>query len=143
VSALIRENGGQWQSVLARADVRARPNDDMWSPLEYGCHVRDVYRICLGRPELMLDRDDPTFPNWDQDATAEEDGYALQDPATVAAEVLEAAHRYADAYAAVTGDDWRRTGTRSDGARFTVESLARYSIHDPVHHLMDVGALTP
>jgi hypothetical protein len=30
---------------------------------------------------------------------------------------------------------------RSDGSRFTVESLARYSIHDPVHHLADVGAL--
>jgi hypothetical protein len=25
------------------------------------------------------------------------------------------------------------------GARFTVDTLARYLIHDPVHHLYDVG----
>jgi hypothetical protein len=34
-------------------------------------------------------------------------------------------------------DEWQRTGTRSDGVRFTVESFARYLIHDPVHHLDD------
>jgi hypothetical protein len=30
------------------------------------------------------------------------------------------------------------TGARSDGAQFTVESFARYFIHDPIHHLYDV-----
>jgi hypothetical protein len=141
VGGLIRRNGAQWQPVLALPNVRARPNDDTWSPLEYGCHVRDVYRICLGRLELMLDRDDPEFANWDQDATAESDRYSEQDPAQVAAELFEAAQRYADAYDAVSGEQWARTGSRSDGARFTVESFARYVIHDPVHHLADVGAL--
>jgi hypothetical protein len=29
-----------------------------------------------------------------------------------------------------------RTGTRT---HFTVESFARYMIHDPIHHLHDVG----
>jgi hypothetical protein len=38
----------------------------------------------------------------------------------------------------VGGTDWSRTGARSDGARFTVDSFARYMIHDPVHHLHDV-----
>jgi hypothetical protein len=139
--ALIRENGAQWQAVLARPDVHRRPNDDTWSPLEYGCHVRDVYRVCLGRLRLMLADDDPEFPNWDQDATADDDRYAAQDPDLVAAELVDAARQYADAYDAVAGDLWSRPGTRSDGSRFTVESLARYSIHDLVHHLVDVGAL--
>ena len=30
-------------------------------------------------------------------------------------------------------------GSRSDGAHFSVDSFARYLIHDPVHHLHDVG----
>jgi len=140
VGAMIRENGAQWEAVLRRPDVRSRPDDGTWSPLEYGCHVRDVYRVCLGRLELMLRGDDPDFPNWDQDATAEADRYSEQDPARVAAELVDAARRYADAYDAVSGDQWARTGMRSDGARFTVESFARYVIHDPVHHLADVGA---
>ena len=38
----------------------------------------------------------------------------------------------------MTGDQWPRTGPRSDGARFTVETFARYFVHDPVHHLYDV-----
>jgi len=38
----------------------------------------------------------------------------------------------------VTGAQWRRTGNRSDGASFTVETFARYFVHDPVHHLYDV-----
>jgi hypothetical protein len=49
-----------------------------------------------------------------------------------------AARELAEAFAAVPDDAWQRTGTRSDGARFTVESFARYFIHDPVHHLYDV-----
>ena|SRR5579871_5162405 len=38
----------------------------------------------------------------------------------------------------VAGDQWQRPGRRGDGARFTVETFARYFIHDPVHHLYDV-----
>ena len=34
--------------------------------------------------------------------------------------------------------EWQRTGSRSDGAHFTVESFARYFVHDPIHHLWDV-----
>ena len=44
----------------------------------------------------------------------------------------------ADSFAAVSGDQWQRTGNRSDGARFTVDTFARYLLHDPVHHVWDV-----
>ena len=36
-------------------------------------------------------------------------------------------------------DEWQRPGRRSDGAEFTIDSLARYLLHDVVHHLHDVG----
>ncbi|HET9729955.1 MAG TPA: DinB family protein [Acidimicrobiia bacterium] len=127
-----------WREVLARDDVHERPNDETWSPLEYGCHVRDVFRICDGRLELMLREAGPTFPNWDQDATAIEDRYSEQQPARVADELAEWADRFADRYDRVDTTQWQRTGTRSDGARFTVESFGRYVIHDPMHHLWDV-----
>lgn len=139
IGQLIRDNAVAWQPVLARARVARRPNDDMWSPLEYGCHVRDVYRICGVRLDLMLTQDDPTFPNWDQDATAEADGYRAQNAARVGVELLAAAALVADRFDAVGGEQWSRTGLRSDGARFTVESFGRYVVHDPVHHLYDVG----
>ncbi len=86
----------------------------------------------------MLGQDDPLFPNWDQDETAVADRYAEQDPAEVAAELRQAAFALAGRFETVTGDQWQRTGNRSDGARFTVETFARYLIHDPVHHLYGV-----
>ena len=51
-------------------DVARRPEPDVWSALEYGCHVRDVHRLFLRRLQLMLGQDGPQFENWDQDATA-------------------------------------------------------------------------
>jgi hypothetical protein len=55
-------------------------------------------------------------------------------------ELAEAGDRLARSFDAVTGDQWDRRGTRSDGAAFTVETFARYLLHDPIHHLVDVGA---
>src|SRR5262249_15459039 len=138
VAPMIRESIVRWQSVIDRPDVLLRPSDDMWSPLEYSCHVRDVYRIGDGRIELMLDEDNPTFPNWDQDVTAIEERYADQDPLVVAHELDAAARRVADRLDAVRGEQWARPGLRSDGAQFTVESFARYLVHDPLHHEFDV-----
>ena len=86
----------------------------------------------------MLEEDNPLFENWEQDETAVADRYWAQDPATVAAELEAAAETIATSFAAVEGDAWHHAGRRSDGAAFTVETLARYFIHDPVHHLNDV-----
>ncbi|TVT13501.1 DinB family protein [Amycolatopsis acidiphila] len=138
VAVLLRENAAAWQAVLAREDVGVRPDENTWSPLEYACHVRDACRVFAERLELMLTTENPGFPNWDQDKTAAEERYGEQDPARVAVELTETAATLAAGFEAVRGDAWSRTGNRSDGARFTVESFARYFIHDPVHHLHDV-----
>jgi len=139
VPEMIMMNVAAWQEVLAGpGDPRNRPAPGVWSALEYGCHVRDVFRRFDQRLEEMLTQDHPLFANWDQDETAVADRYAEQHPAKVAAELDESAQVIANRFQGVTGDQWNRTGNRSDGARFTVETLARYFIHDPVHHLWDV-----
>jgi hypothetical protein len=140
IGEMIRANAAAWAEALdGDGDlVRARSTPGRWSTLEYGAHVRDVFELYTRRLSLMLDTDDPLYPNWDQDATAVADRYDLQDPAIVAVELLAAAETLAVAFDAVSADEWRRPGRRSDGATFTVESFARYLIHDPVHHLWDV-----
>ncbi len=141
LGAMIRDNALTWIEVLGRDDVAVRIRDDRWSPLEYACHIRDVFRLYDERLALMLTEDDPDFPNWDQDVTAIEDRYGDQDPAVVATELVLAGNRLADGFDAVTGDQWARTGNRSDGVTFTVDTFGRYFVHDPIHHLGDVGAL--
>lgn len=138
VPGIIDANSDGWPEQLARPDVRERPDAATWSPLEYGAHVRDVHRKMTERLALLLDQDDPLFPDWDQDATAVAERYAEQDPATVARELGEAADRAVTAFGAVHDGQLERTGRRSDGSVFTVATLAVYYAHDPVHHLWDV-----
>jgi hypothetical protein len=141
VSQMVRDNAVTWRQVLDRPrdELTARPSDDRWSALEYACHVRDVFRLYDQRLALMLTEDGPDFANWDQDDTAVAERYNEQDPAQVATALEDAAAALADRFAGVGGDAWQRTGRRSDGAAFTVDTFARYFIHDPVHHLDDVA----
>ena len=95
------------------------------------------------RVRQLLGEDEPRFANWDQDATAVEDGYAAQDPAVVGA---RAARRRGRGRRAVRRGPARRLGrrgTRSNGSEFTVETLGRYHLHDVVHHLHDIAPAAP
>ena len=137
---LVHDTAMTWSDVLARGDVGQRLAPDVWSALEYGCHVRDVHLLFAQRLRAMLDEDGPTFASWDQDATAVESDYGSQDATAVAVGLIEAAGTVAGIYATVTGATKDRAGLRSNGDRFTVETLGSYHLHDVVHHLHDVGA---
>jgi hypothetical protein len=139
LAELIHENTRGWYGALDGPDAAVRPAPQVWSPLEYACHVRDVHRLFLERLHLMLEQDDPVFANWDQDVAAVEGKYDEQDPATVSVELVEAAADVAAVYAGVEGDQWQRPGRRSNGSVFTVETFGRYHLHDVVHHLHDIG----
>jgi len=138
----IRDNATLWEVVLGTDDAAVRPAPHLWSPLEYACHVRDVNRIFDERARLMLAEDGPAFAAWDQDAAAVEQDYGSQDAAKVAEEVVAAAEAVAATYESVPDDAWQRTGTRSNGDEFTVDTLARYHLHDLVHHAHDVSYVT-
>ena len=91
----------------------------------------------------MLDQDEPTFANWDQDETALAERYDLQDPAVVGPELVAAAEAVAaryDALSAAPEETWVRRGLRSNGSEFTVDTLARYHLHDVLDHTHDVRA---
>jgi hypothetical protein len=130
----------RWQSALARPQARVRPAPDVWSVVEYGCHTRDVFRIFATRVRLMLDEDDPTFANWDQDKTAVAERYFEQDPAAVSEQLAVAGAEIAAVFDGVRDDQRSRRGLRSNGSRFTVDSIGAYFLHDVVHHLHDIDA---
>ena len=86
----------------------------------------------------MIRDDNPTFADWDQDATAISERYHEQDPNAVAYGLAVNAGKYTDMLDREETDQWARPGFRSNGSAFTVESFGRYLLHDPVHHLWDV-----
>jgi hypothetical protein len=130
-----------WRGVLEGEDVARRPRPEVWSPLEYACHVRDVCRVFEGRVRQMLEEDGARFANWDQDEAAVSGRYDEQDPAAVSDELVEAAVAACRAFEEVEGDGWQRRGLRSNGSEFTVLTLGQYMLHDLAHHLVDVGAV--
>jgi hypothetical protein len=129
----------EWVQILRSSPaVAARPRPDVWSPLEYGAHVRDVYRLFDARLAQMLSEDTPTFANWDQDEAAIAEQYSEQDPEVVADELEAAAQLFVARIQSLKPDQYSRRGIRSDGKEFTVLTFIQYFLHDVIHHLWDV-----
>lgn len=140
VASQVRGTAVAFEWVLRRPGAGQRPQPQVWSPLEYACHVRDVCRVFDTRVALLVGAPGPEFPDWDQDAAALSARYWTQDPAVVSDELAAAAETLARRFEGLDASQWSRPGRRSNGSSFTVESLARYLVHDLVHHRHDVGA---
>jgi len=138
VAARLRENAARWPAVCSRGESHVRTEPGVWSPLEYACHVRDVCRVFEARVNLMRSEVNPAFESWNQDDAAIAGAYSTQDPEAVSAELLAAAEAAAGPFDALDDGDWQRTGRRTNGSIFTLETLGQYFLHDLTHHLHDV-----
>lgn len=118
--------------------VRQRPAPEVWSALEYACHVRDELSLFDGRIHRALAEDDPEVDDWDHEAAADADGYNEQDPAVVADTLAVNAETLATTLQLVPGGGWERTA-RHAGDRLTVLEMGRCTLHEGHHHLLDVG----
>ena len=48
IAGIITANATSWQRLLSErtaVELRRRPDPSTWSPLEYACHVRDVFTL--------------------------------------------------------------------------------------------------
>ena len=140
VPAIVDDVLARFGRRLTDSDAVVRPGPSVWSTTEYACHLRDVCEIFDGRLRAMLTEDDPLFANWDQDTTALEKQYWRQQPAPVSGELAAAGAAITTTIRGVRDDQWARSGRRSNGSVFTVETLTQYFAHDLVHHAHDIGA---
>jgi S-DNA-T family DNA segregation ATPase FtsK/SpoIIIE len=125
---------------LEEAVLRRRPSPDVWSALEYACHVRDVLQVQRERLALALAEDGPTFVPMGRDERVENDRYNDQDPNAVGQELRAAAGEIADAFAALNDAGWDRVGIYNypEPAERSMLWLAQHTIHECEHHLTDV-----
>lgn len=130
----------RWREALGRPGADDRADAAVWSPVEYGCHSRDMVRLLGERVQAMVSEDDPQFANWDGDEKAVELKYWAADPLGTAEEIALQTDRTVGTLTALQDDQWDRRGHRSDGAPFTVSTLCQYLLHDIEHHLADVRA---
>jgi hypothetical protein len=75
--------------------VRTRPAPDVWSPLEYACHVRDVLEVQRERLLLVRSEENPRFVPMGREERVVDRRYNEQDTAVVAEELGAAAEALA------------------------------------------------
>lgn len=126
--------------ALHREHARERTDPSRWSVQEYVVHVAEMLRVMVLRFNLMLAEDEPTFPNWDQDEAAEQARYNELDPEEAASRLRAASAMFMTRLDGISPHEYSRKGLRSNGAAFTVASLAQYAWHDVLHHLWDIKA---
>jgi hypothetical protein len=124
------------------ADVRRRPRAEVWSPLEYACHVRDVLLVQRERVLAARRTDRPVFEPMGRDERVDHDGYGLQDPAAVARQMADAAAMFANVLARLDESDWDRTVVYGYPARAerTLRWVAVHTVHEMRHHLADASS---
>ena len=142
VALRIRAFGPRYAALLDRDQtvLRTKPGPDVWSPLEYGCHIRDVFRAQRERIALALEQDGPLFTSIHRDERAVEDRYNEQNPSVVRREVTGAADDLASAFEALDDAGWACTGVYTYPTQEvrTIEWVGLHTVHEGEHHLLDI-----
>jgi len=117
-----------------------RTEPEVWSALEYACHIRDV--LLAQRERLFLDLVEqcPGFAPIYRDHRAALAHYPDEDPPTVANEVEMAAGLVARSFAGVSpeGGSLRCLYNFPQPSERTVVWLAQHTLHEAVHHVRDM-----
>lgn len=136
----------RWRTFLECADpeeLRRSRAPEVWTPLQYAFHVRDMLVVFGGRIELACREDDPAVPWFDPGEEAWRE-YNEAEPASAASAIEQAAEGFSSVLGRLDESDWTRTARRDGVDRFTVAGLACFGLHEVHHHLLDAeGGIPP
>ena len=120
------------------AVVRTPPAPGVWSALEYGAHVRDIFRVFDDRVRCALASVEPDVPvvDWEQMVAVASPTLSRTE---VADQIGEAARALAVTLEELTPADWELPARTGRGGRIPVRELALHAVHEGSHHLLDVG----
>ncbi len=120
--------------------VHGRRTPDVWSPLEYTCHLRDVLLVQRERVLAARRTDRPEFTPMGRDERVEHDGYADQDPEDVARQLTDAAAMFANVLDRMAPAEWNRTVVYTYPKPWdrSLRWVAVHTLHEVRHHRLDI-----
>jgi hypothetical protein len=119
-------------------ELRTRPAPEVWSALEYLCHLRDVHATGTIRLHRMRTEEAPTLEPMLNDLRARRFRYNELDPIAVLDELARTAAGFLDEIDRMPADGWHRGATRLPAEWRTARWLVRHTAHEGVHHLADI-----
>jgi hypothetical protein len=147
LAGTLRDMGARYRTALAAGDPKAvgsRPAPAVWSPLEYACHVRDVLLVQRDRAVVALVEDNPGFARMYRDERVELCGYSEEPLEQVLDELAMSARLCAAVFDGLDQPAWDRSlvynlPSAEAAGPHKVAWLARHTVHEGEHHLMDVN----
>ncbi|HXW80233.1 MAG TPA: DinB family protein [Acidimicrobiales bacterium] len=144
IAVTLRSFGPRYREALGGASAAAaskRPRPDVWSALEYACHVRDVFLVQRERVVLAQVEDRPSFVRMYRDERVPLCGYSTSSLDPVVDQLRMAAELCAGVFTAVQEGSWSRTFLYNwpSTDEHDLAWLGRHTVHEGLHHLMDVG----
>jgi hypothetical protein len=121
-------------------DLRTRREPETWSPLEYGCHMRDVLLVQRERVLAARRVNTPSFEPMGRDERVDHDGYSEQHPDDVRRQLTDAAAMFINDLRRIPADEWDRTVVYNYPAvkERSVRWVAIHTVHEVRHHVLDV-----
>ena len=121
-------------------DLRSRRQPSVWSPLEYGCHLRDM--LLVQRERVLAARRvvRPDCSPMGRDERVEHDGYTQQEPEDVARQLADAAQLFGNVLVQLGEDDWDRTVVYHypETHERSLRWVAIHTLHEARHHFLDI-----
>lgn len=139
-AANIRRLAGEAAEALRTpVDLATRRRPEVWSPLEYGCHLRDVFLMQRERTLTARRQNGFTPTTMGRDERVEQEGYAEQDPNDVARQLTDAAWLFGNVLDRL-GDDWDNEMVYSwpEPQPRSLRWVAVHTVHEAQHHLQDM-----
>jgi hypothetical protein len=118
---------------------RLRPASDVWSVVEYVCHLRDVFVGFTVRLRRARTEDEPVVDPMFGDLRAVRFRYADADVDAVLDELGRCVAGFRDEIADTRPDEWTRTVRRLPGEVRTTTWLVRQATHEARHHVRDIA----
>jgi DinB superfamily len=143
IHSRLRASPDRFRQALVRVGAglaRQRPRPDVWSALEYACHVRDVLLIQRDRTVQALVETNPGFARMHRDERVGLARYDAHPPPVVADQLGLAAELCATVFEGLTAEQWARPLIYNYPAPSPRDLawLARNTVHEVEHHLADI-----
>jgi len=140
--------GPRYRAVLCPSDptpgwdtvLRTRPAAEVWSALEYACHLRDVFLMQRERLYLALVEDLPRFATMHREHRVTLARYNAQDPAEVADQLTLAARLIGQAFGTLDKAQLARRCIYNypTPTEHSLLWVGQHAIHEGEHHWQDI-----